>query len=270
MKLVVILGDTHINSTVALCPRRVELTNGAYYNPSPAQLWLTTKWESMWTNIAQVIEAQQPEETILILNGDIVDMNVHSRHELISPNISVVLNHAYRTLAPKVRLFNYVYFNKGTEAHTGERAELEETLAAMLNCVPEEYTNEQTRWETVLEVNGVNINTAHHGKVGSREWTKLTAPMTLATEIVLDSVARGHKLPDLVIRNHAHKYADTFYNAQVRVIQNPGWQLSTTFSHKIGIVSPADIGATVIQCEDSKYEAHTYVWNVDKPKPTKH
>lgn len=259
-KLVMIIGDTHINSTVGLCPNTVRLADGGTYTPSSGQTWLNGRWGQLWSDFMVLDNKNDFTEKILVLNGDIVDRNVHSLHQLITPNESTVIKQAYEILKPRVDLFDTVYFNKGTEAHVKQSGELEEMLAQMLGC-KQNKSGEYTNWHLDLNVDGVTMDIEHHGRIGGKEWTKLTPLLSLGVEKMLDSIRRGYEYPKLIVRNHMHTFGDTVNNLPTRVIQNAAFQLATAFTHRIGIVRPADIGGIIVLCDNGKYEVKDYVWN---------
>lgn len=66
MTTLLIVSDTHINSTVAICPSEVELDDGGSYRPSRGQRWL-------WAGGKKLTEhMQQYKGYTLIVNGDAV------------------------------------------------------------------------------------------------------------------------------------------------------------------------------------------------------
>jgi hypothetical protein len=48
VKLLVLTGDLHVNSTVALCPPTVELDDGGTYHHSRTQAWIWNRWIDFW------------------------------------------------------------------------------------------------------------------------------------------------------------------------------------------------------------------------------
>ncbi len=269
-KLVTVISDTHINSTIGLCNNPIVLADGGSYSPSFGQKWLAEQWKDFWQESSTFLDNESVTEKILILNGDIVDLNTHSQHQLITPNESTIVKIAYDMLSPICEKYDTVYFIKGTEAHVKQSGELEELLGVMLHTKTNETTGEHTHWRLNLNVDDVLFNIEHHGKVGTKDWTKLTPLMNLGVEHMLDAARFGYQAPDLVIRSHMHTFGDTTDNLPTRVIQNSAWQLATAFSRRIGIIRPADIGGLNIICNKGEYDVNVFKRNPSHAGYIKH
>lgn len=256
MKHILIVSDLHINSTVALCYPELKLDDGGIYNPSQSQKWLYSGWHNMMESI------KDKENLITILNGDVIDANKHSSHQLISENKASILKHANLILRPLVDISNKVFMVRGTSAHTGESSELEETLAVILGAEQNPDSGNNTFWSLLLEVENVLFDVAHHGKLGTKPWTRQNSLNALATEIIVNRVISNARIPDLAIRSHYHTYSDTNNNFPVRVIQTPGWQLSTEYSYRSAIDNIADIGYILIKVDNGAYDVKV---NLFKP-----
>jgi hypothetical protein len=103
-----------------------------------------------------------------------------------------------------------------------------------------------SHWHYRMEIQGVRFDFAHHGSVGTRPWTKPNATSNLAASIFYDHAAQGLPHPHFAIRSHMHQYVDTGSAHPTRVIQTPGWQLATSFIHRIAPGKLADIGGVII------------------------
>lgn len=248
MKYLVVVSDLHINSTVGLCDKTVMLDDGGSYTPPRSQKWLYDNWLDFWT----FVDSLSGDSIITVLNGDMVDINKHAGHQLITPNVSVVLEHTISLLSLVKEISDRIYVVRGTAAHTGSSSQIEESLSRELQAVPS--ANSWSHWTLPIQVDGVLFDIAHHGKIGSTTWNR-TAPLhTLAASITFNAVKNNVKIPDIVIRSHNHTHADTHDNLPVRVISTPAWQLSTEYSYRLGIVEMADIGGLIFACEDGHYE----------------
>lgn len=75
---------------------------------------------------------------------------------------------------------------------------------------------------------------------------------------------QGERHPDLAVRSHMHRYADTYNAYPTRLIQTGAWQLATAYVHKIAPNTLADIGAITIAIRDGKFEVEPFFL---KPKP---
>lgn len=245
MKNLIVISDTHINSTVGLCDEQAELDDGGVYIPSKSQKWLKSKWDEFCAYCHNL-----EGERIYVLNGDVLDINKHSKHQLITSNCSSVIAHA-ETLITQLVNGDKTFLIRGTEAHVGQSGELEDILATRLYA--DEIDGRRSHWQLVIDVNGVLFDITHHGMVGNKPWNKYNTLATTASEMIINSVQYNQLLPHVVIRSHRHTHADTHDNFPVRIISAPAWQLSTAFSYRIG-TGMADIGGLVFRCEDGKYE----------------
>lgn len=259
MKHLIIVSDLHVNSTVALSLPEVKLDDGGIYKASKSQLWLYNCWE----NFCSVVKKLQGEK-IFVVNGDLIDINKHSQHQLITMNKSIIITHAGALLAKLVGE-DKLFIIRGTSAHTGEVSEYEELLASMFGTVRDDNGN-ATHWELFIEVNETVFNIAHHGNIGTKPWTKTNPLNVLAASMVIDSVKNNQILPHVAIRSHLHTFGDTGDNFPVRVIQTPAWQLNTSYSYRIG-ANLADIGGLIFSCEDGKYNLMKRLYKPEQRKP---
>lgn len=261
-KHLIVLSDLHINSTVALSFPEVSLDDGGIYHYSKSQRWL----ESNLLDFRKSFDKLEGEK-ILVINGDLIDMNKHNQHQLITPNISIAIDHAYSLL--KIHIMDCIdklYIVRGTEAHVGKVAEYEDIVANKLGAIQDEFGN-SVHWSLLLDVNGVVFDIAHHGVVGQKAWTRTHPLDSLAANTIIEATKNSSVLPDVIIRSHLHTYADTYDNYPVRVIQTPAWQLATSFSYRIG-AGLADIGGLIFTCEDGKYELIKKLYKPEGKKPT--
>jgi len=128
-------------------------------------------------------------------------------------------------------------------------------------------TGTASHWNVTLDVQGVRINLARHGKVGTRPWTKMTAPYTTAFEIWTEHHLRDEPHPDIAIRSHHHRYADTYHAYPTRLIQTGAWQLATAYVHKVAPNSLADIGGCIITIRDGEPSVQPMLYRAE-PKVT--
>lgn len=238
--IVAIVGDLHVNSTVALCHPYVQLDDGGYRRASKYQMWMWRRWESFWKEINLVREKVNGKLTIM-LNGELADDNVHKTTQLISKNPADQAYIALKTLGPMLDIMHdddELVVLRGTEAHVGPSACMDEMIAADLGAKPSFQTEERTVfswWRFVGSFNGTVIDIAHHpGTHHKYSHTKGGDAIRLAAETSAQYARRRVPPPHLTIRGHNHKDADSFDNQPTRGIIMPSWQLSTAFGHRIG------------------------------------
>jgi hypothetical protein len=243
-----ISSDQHCGSTLGLCPPEgVRLDGDASYQPSRAQRWTWECWEDYWKTVAK-IRAQHGGELWTVYNGDAVDGDHHNTSQIISKNPepqAYLLDRVFSVplaLAPERQVVI-----RGTEAHVGPAGASEEMWAKHLkNHVRDPETRAHSWWHFRPEVHGVLFDFQHHGRIGTRPWTKLSGVGTLAAEIMIECADSGEAIPNYAIRSHRHIYADTGDNYRTRLIQTPAFQLKTAHAHKVAPESIAHIGGIII------------------------
>ena len=248
--ILAIVADTHIGSTVALCPPVVNLDDGGTYRASRFQHWLWECWKDYW---GQVKKAKSTDNRlIVVVNGDAVELDAKRRStQLITTNRANVLSMAVDTLAPMYDATpDEVIFVRGTAAHTGKSGSGEESLAADLGAKKSPYGT-YTWWEVLAKIGGVQFDISHHGRMGRLPWSEKNSLHRLAREVQLAYLDRGQRPPDVVVRSHNHRWGDTYDNEPVRVISTPAWQLKTEFGYRIGSTRPADIGGLLFVLDGS-------------------
>jgi hypothetical protein len=261
------ISDLHCGSTLGLCPPEVDLDDGGGYRASKAQRWL---WDNHCDFWKQVEATRRGDHLTVIFNGDLTDgpehhgtVQVVSRH----PGVEfLILTQAVQPiLAVKPDACVVI---RGTEAHTGKSAAKEEAFAVWLKDqgmnVPGHHAGKtKSWWRFTGNFGGVIIDAAHHGRMGTRPWTKAGQVSNYAAQIFYEYTANARKPPNICLRAHHHRVADSYDMHPVRVVQMPAWQLATAFIHRIAPDAIADIGGLIITVEDGKV-------NVDKVlyKPT--
>lgn len=270
--LVVVTSDLHAGSTVALCPPRIALDDGGVYEASAAQRWLWESWLDLWKQ-ADALRAKMGADLYAVFNGDLVDGNHHGTTQILSgnPNAQAMALNACMAvplgLKPKG-----LAFVRGTDVHVGQSASAEERIADGLRrdkrpVIGNDQTGAASHWHFKMDVQGVRLDFAHHGRVGTRPWTKPNVVMNLAAEIFMDSAAQGIPHPHVAIRSHMHQYVDTHDAHPTRVIQTPAWQLATSFIHRIAPGKLADVGGVFLVIDDGEVTVKPIRYRPD-PTPT--
>jgi hypothetical protein len=257
-------SDQHAGSTLGLCPPEgVRVDDDSEYRPSKAQRWTWERWTGFWKEVADV-RKQLGAELYCVYNGDAVEGDHHNTSQIISRNPEPQTYITERVFGVP-QSPDKVFVVRGTEAHVGPAASSEELLAKRLKA---QRTPNKTWswWHLRMEVHGVRLDFQHHGRVGTRPWTKTSAPGSLALEIFYEHARRGIPHPHIAVRSHRHVYADSYDAHPTRVIGLPAWQLKTAHAHKVAPESIADIGGvfTVIY-PDGKYDVHPRLYCPDLP-----
>ncbi len=238
-------GDMHIGSTVGLCPRRVELDDGGAYEASKSQRWLWTCWEDYWAQVAR--RKTDGVQVVALLNGDLCDRNRHGHYQLWTINRATLTRAVVDTLQPLLAIADYVVVVRGTEAHVGESAEMEELIAHDVGAVPDEQAGSASWWYWEATIAGHNLAAAHHpGTNSMRPWT-LGGGANRAAAIAVDTYYGQHWQPELIVFNHVHHNEDSYDNHPVRVIFNRAFSLRTAYDHRSGrSLQQASIGGLIV------------------------
>ena len=264
-----VVSDPHCGSTLGLCPSDgVELDDGGHYLPSAAQRKLWDCWLDFWKTVRA--RRRKGDRFRVVINGDWVDGDHHRTGQIVSKNLAATQHEiAVRALHPAIRLNpETIVVIRGTEAHVGASAEFEERAAREVKALRCPATSGWSWWHFQALSQGVLLDFAHHGSVGRLPWTRPNAAVSLAARIALAAAKQGGRAPDLAIRSHMHQGADSYDHVKpTRVIQTRGWQLSTSFVHRIAAGSLPEIGGLLIACEGGRYEVEKveFDWRRDDP-----
>jgi hypothetical protein len=272
------VSDLHCGSSVALCPPKIAQDDGGEYIASKAQQWLWQGWGQYWKRVAEVRKAERAS-LIVCINGDLTDGGMHhGTTQLVSPNPTSQAAIVDATLhIPKKMSPDQWAIIRGTEGHVGQSACHEERIATGLRkdgepVILDAATDTASHWHLKMEIDGVRLDFAHHGRVGSRPWTKPNVVANLAAEIFYDHAQRGEPHPHLAVRSHQHRFVDTAGIHPTRVVQTPAWQLHTAFIHRIAPGSVADIGGVILVIKNGTLTVEPVLYRptqapVWRPKP---
>lgn len=265
-----VVSDLHCGSTVALCPPQIELDDGGKYVASRFQAWIWGLWNAYWDEVERVRD-EVGGELYALFNGDMTDGDHHGTTQILSGNPTAQA--AVVDACMKVPLAlkpDRMFFVRGTEAHVGKSASHEERIAKGLHkdgrpVEGDPDTGTASWWHLRMQVEGVRIDAAHHGRAGFRPWTERNASVLLAKEIfhrhAEEDARHGREpsFPHLALRSHYHRYSDSHDAAPTRVLQTAAWQLATAFVHRIGPETVADVGGHIVVVDDGKYEVRNII-----------
>jgi len=247
LKIVAVLGDTHINSTVALCKPSIDLDDGGTYQISKGQRWL---WGN-WLDFLEQVERAKPDA--VVFNGDTVEGDAKGRsYQVITRNKTNAISIAAETLNPLCQLAGKSYFVRGTGAHGGKSGCIEEDLAKDLGG--ENINGVYSHWQLYLNIEGVLVHIAHHTSMSGIPWNSKNAANILASRVVMNYAMNKERPPDLVIRNHVHRFADSHDAFPTRAVILGSWQLATEYTHKISPDNLAEIGGGIFSFSAGHFE----------------
>ena len=254
------VGDLHVNSTVGLCAPTVALDDGGSYNASQTQRWLWRRWNEYCDRV-RAAKAAHDARVVLLLNGDLADRNSHGAYQLIALNRAALLRAAVNVLQPALDIADAVIVVRGTEAHVGESAELEEELANDIGAVRDEQAGTASWWVWEATLDGYNVMAQHHpGTNSTRPWTQGGGANRLAA-MVMHEYYGQRWTPRLVITNHVHHNEDSYDNHAVRAVFNRAFSLRTAYDHRSGRgFMVGDVGGLIAHIERGE------LLDLDKPR----
>lgn len=231
--LLALTGDLHIGSTVALCPKAVDLDDGGQYRASKMQGWIYERWTDYW-NLAREWQDQYDAEIVTILNGELMDDLRHPSTQIWSRNKNDLGRAAIEALDVCRELSDRIYVTRGSEAHSGLSGALDESMARAIGATSDE-NGQYARWHFRGEIGGLKLDVAHHPGTGhGRPWTRGADANRVAAIIKDEYTEIGMPLPDLVVRGHNHKPSDSYDNHCLRAVILPSWQLTNAFGYRLG------------------------------------
>lgn len=264
------VSDLHCGSTVGLHPDTPTLLDdGGSYHPTPAQGWLWARWREYWADVGK---AAKGHRLVVLLNGDLLDGDHHGTTQIVSRHPGVQVDILLRVLdVPLALKPAHVIVVRGTEAHVGQAASGEEAIGKALAGrgapIVRSQTGTYSWWHFVGQFGPLRLSATHHGRMGQRPWTKGSVSSNLAATIFYEHAARGDVHPDLALRSHYHRTADSGDAHPVRVIQTPAWQLATSYAHRVAADSLADIGGLLIAVRSTDWSVSKRLYRPD-PTPT--
>lgn len=264
------VSDIHAGSSLALCPAEINLDDGGKYLPSKVQSWYWENWCAFWKR-TQERRGQLDAELYIVLNGDLVDGQVKNSTQILSgnPNAQAAVFNAAVAI-PRALKPDRLVICRGTEAHVGNSASAEERIADGLwrngdPIIRNIETNTSSWWHWVAELNGVKVDITHHGRIGQREHTRGSQVVLYAHDIHLTYTKRGERPPDLALRAHNHKWADSFDAVKPRVIGTGAWQAGSGYVHKVQPDSLADCGGVLVTIQDGAFEVEKVKFEPSRP-----
>ena len=260
--LVAVVADLHVNSTVGLCPSAVALEKGMH-RATKAQRVVFAAWREFWQERVYAKAGAIGAKVYVVIAGDLNDKNIHDRRgaELITTVDADIVKMSMQALEPMLAgKPAHIFIVRGTEAHTGKAANLEEEVAKDLepkNCgvVWDEQEGACSWWWLKLEAGGVTFDIAHHPETtGLKPWTEDPAAARCAREIRARYLDRGEKPPDVAVRAHIHKYIPSGKRLNPQMFYCPPWQLTGSHPRRYGATSFRAIGGLVFICQNGHYD----------------
>jgi hypothetical protein len=266
--VVAITSDHHTGSTLGLCPPEgVRLDDDGKYVPSKAQRWIWQNWLDYWKTVAE-IRTSLNAELRCVYNGDLSEGDHHGTSQIISRNPEPAAYVSDRVFSVPLGLGpERSFVVRGTEAHVGPSGATEEAWARRMKAERNPETKTWSWWHLRFAVHGVRFDFQHHGRTGSRPWSKGGVVGALACEIFYEHTSKDIPHPHIAVRSHRHQYFDTYDLHPTRLIQTAAWQLKTAHAHKVVPESIADVGGHIVIVHPSgEYDVKHKLYRAELPK----
>ncbi len=268
--LVACVSDVHAGGTTALCPDKIVLDDGGEYHASKAQRWLMQCWRDYWTKVDDR-RTELGAELYVVFNGDAVEGDHHRTTQIMTANPNGQAAAWGAAVAIPLALKpDRIVITRGTAAHVGQSAATEERIADGLRrdkrpIISEPDTNAASWWHWRPELQGVRLDVTHHGRIGQREHTRSSQIVLYAHDIHLSYTKRGERPPDLALRGHNHKEADSFDAVKPRVVATGAFQLGTGHVHQVQPDSLADVMGVIVPIQGGAYDVEKVRFVPDRP-----
>lgn len=257
--VVVPVGDLHVGSSVALCPKDgVRLEDGGMYLPNMSQKWLHERWQELVDQVKTF--KRRRKHIIVIFLGEFIDGRHHETTQLLSQSPEIQATAAVETFLPMANLANELYVLRGTEAHSGKGAASDFSIGRELGAVRDPSTGQSAWYKLRLDVLGTHFDVAHHISAGGDDIRSYGN--AIRREMAAMLMERPHT--NIVLRGHVHKYSDTgdAFGPKKWGAVIPAWQMQTSFVHRITRREFAMVGTTLLQVTSNGWTRTGMFWDV--------
>lgn len=263
---IVYISDTHCGCQLALCPPVVHLDNGGTYRQSAFQKKVYRMWRHFWDKWVPMVTEGEP--FAVVHNGDAIDGSHHRATTQITHNLEDQEDIAYELLKPIVEVCEGRYYHiRGTEAHVGQSAENEESLAKRLCALPNKE-GQYARYDLWKKCGPGLVQSLHHiGSTGSQAYES-TAVHKELVEAFIEAGRWNGRRPDVIVRSHRHRMFGTEMpgdNGMKRAVVTPAWQGKTGYVWKLpgARLSTPQFGGVIVRYHKGELYYRAKVWTVD-------
>jgi len=247
---VLVISDTHTGSSLGLAPPLVYLDDGGIYHASEAQKHVYDHWQGVWK---RTLDLRLP--VVVIDNADTIEGFHHNTAQIWGTDPRKHIDVAVDLRMPYRNKVERWYSLRGTAAHVGASGSGDEAVAKGIGA--DASNGSFSHYHLKVEVSNVLIDVSHHGvSAGRRPWVDGNVLRSFGRGIVIDSLSRRERPPDVIVRSHVHVARhETIrdYNYRCECIITPAFQLASEFVHRVATERDlSDIGATLITVENGK------------------
>lgn len=186
--------------------------------PVQAKLW---EWHSQ--DLESISSLAGSDSIVWLEMGDLTQGNVF-RDNLSTNSLSDQWHISMWNTMPLLEMRNVraMYILRGTDVHVWGEGSTETMLTAYLRAkYPDTKISITDHW--LLDVDGFLMDIAHHGPgAGIRSWTRGNVFELYCKSLLIDDIALGNKVPNVVLRGHKHEFT---YRRAVHQAKNKIWEL---------------------------------------------
>jgi hypothetical protein len=264
----IVISDFHFGCQLGLCPpTHVRLDEGGHYQPNIIQRKMWNFWDefcNVW-----IPTVTRNEEYGIIINGDIIDGVHHSSTHQISHNLTDQKNIAMQVLEPIIAKCNgALYITRGTEAHSGPSARVEEDIAKQLKAIPNKV-GQYSRYDLWKRLGSHLIHIMHHIGTTTSSAYESTAVNRELVDSYNEAARWGERAPSIIIRSHRHRHIKVSLPSDLGdaiAEVTPGWQAKTPFTFRIAgaRLAPPQFGGIVIRLGDEEIYTRSFVKTIGR------
>lgn len=225
-KLVLVISDLHVGSTVGLWPKGFVSNEGNPIGQNKFQEWLWECWEDMLVWAQKTIGKDQFD---VVVNGDLVDGIHHRTLQVMTPDVSDQTDAVRQVLGFLAETSNKLHIIKGTECHSrNDEIRLGRALGAT-----KDPANNQNAWDNLdLDVGGTLYNFAHHISATARTYLEASAHSIMLGNMSHARARVGKPVPKVMVRAHRHRHGIWDDGNQISVITG-AWQGLTRYGYRV-------------------------------------
>lgn len=225
-KLILVVSDLHVGSTVGLWPENFISTEGNPIGQNSFQEWLWECWLDMNEWVKKITNDNSYD---IVVNGDIVDGIHHKTLQVMTPDLGDQVSAVKQILGDLTPSAAAIHIIKGTESHTlNQEIHVGKALGASKN-----KANGQHAWDYLdLEVNGTLYNFAHHIGTTARTYLEASAHSIMLGNLSHARARTKKPIPSVMVRAHRHRHGIWQDGNQISAITG-AWQGLTRYGYKV-------------------------------------
>ena len=225
-KLLVILSDLHVGSSIGLWPPGFVSTEGFSIGQNKFQYGMWQHWQACQKWIAKITGGNEYE---LLLNGDLVEGIHHRSLQVMSPDVADQVTAAVSVLGPIAQKSKSVYLTKGTECHTGN---LELHIGKEIGATVDKSTGHYAFDRLELDFNGVIFSASHHCSSASKPWLESGEYSKFISAEIIEAGRCKRAIPQIVAKAHRH-VGGVFDDGTSIGVVTGAWQGLTRHGNKV-------------------------------------